>query len=107
MYRLTTGALEAAPSCAAGAGDRPNSRYLRLARRHAAQGVISGIMAVLLAAWSFTAALSESPGWSITAACACVLAVFIATLETNESLRCLRIAARWIRWDRELNRAIG
>lgn len=84
-------------------GGLPNSRYLRLARRHAAHGVVAGMLAVLLAAWSFTAALSEAPGWSITAACGCVLAVFISTLESTESMRCLRIAARWVRWDRELN----
>ena len=83
----------------------PNNRYLRMARRHAAQAVIAAMLALLLAAWSFTAALSEQPGWSIAAACTCVLAVFITTLETSESLRCLRIAARWIRWDRELNDA--
>lgn len=81
----------------------PNGRYLKLARRHAVYGVIAGILAVLLAAWSFVAALSEAPGWSIAAACGSVLAVFITTLETSESLRCLRIAARWIRWDRELD----
>jgi hypothetical protein len=79
----------------------PNGRYLRRARRHAAHGMTAGVLAVLFAAWSFLAALSEAPGWSIAAGCTCALAVFIATLETKESLRCLRIAARWIRWDRE------
>lgn len=105
MYQVVVGGPDAAPARAERTVDRPNSRYFRLARRHAAQGVIAGIMAILLAAWSFTAALSEEPGWSIAAACACVLAVFISTLETSESLRCMRIAARWERWDRDLNRA--
>ncbi len=81
----------------------PNLRYLRLARRHALYGFTAGLLAVLMGAWSFTAALSDEPGWSIAAACACVLAVFITTLETMESLRCMRIAARWFRWDRELH----
>ena len=86
------------------AGTPPNGRYLRRARRHAAHGMVAGVLAVLFAVWSFLAALSEAPGWSITAACTCALAVFIATLETKESLRCLQIAARWIRWDRETGR---
>lgn len=78
-----------------------SARYLQRARRHTVLGTIAALLAVLFAAWSFIAALSEEPGPSIAAACVCVFWIFIATIETKEALRCLSIAARWVRWDRE------
>lgn len=75
--------------------------YLRRARRHTILGIVAALLAILFSAWSFTAALSEAPACSIGVGCAAVLCIFVATLETKEAIRCLQIAARWVRWDRE------
>lgn len=77
------------------------TRYRKQAGRHAMYGAIAALVAILCAAWSFAAALSDMPERSIFAACISATAVFVAVIETKESTRCLAIHFRWRRWDRE------
>ena len=77
-----------------------STRYLKRSRHHALYASISGLLVVMTTTACIVNALAERPAWAIAAACGTALFLFIATLETCESLRCLKIAARWNVWDR-------
>lgn len=75
-------------------------RYLKLSRHHAFTGAAAALAGVLATAACFVNALSERPAWAILAGCGVALCAFAAVLEFCECVRCLRIAARWEKWDR-------
>lgn len=76
-------------------------RYSRQSKRQCWSGCIAVNAAILCAVYSFIAAMSDNPGGAIATAGCGIFASFIAVIEFKESIRCLQIARRWIRWDRE------
>jgi len=78
-----------------------DSKYRRQSKRQCWSGCIAVNAAILCGAYSFIAAMSDNPGGAIAAAFCGIFAVFIAVIEFKESIRCLQISRRWVRWDRE------
>jgi multidrug transporter EmrE-like cation transporter len=77
-------------------------RYLKLSRHHAFTGSAAALAGVLATTACFVNAVSERPAWAIMAGCGVALCAFAAALEFCESVRCLRIAARWNKWDQQV-----
>lgn len=80
-----------------------SDKYRRRSERHALFAIMAILTAILSASGCFILVYSAEPEWAVSAACLCAFSIFFTITQTNESLRCLLISKRWVRWDREKN----